>query len=73
MQLLLNCHQPVNCDVYVLDDSFIQGDVFMSKLNNRFGTQIVSKNTPAKNGFYSQSPGNCAGCSNSSSHTGPSV
>ncbi|QTF08945.1 hypothetical protein HC231_14280 [Brenneria izadpanahii] len=37
----------------------------MSKLKNRFGSQIVNKNNPVKKGLYSQSPGNCAACSNS--------
>ncbi|WP_170973712.1 klebsazolicin family translation inhibitor TOMM [Citrobacter sp. wls708] len=39
----------------------------MSKIKNRFGSQLASFNSPVKKGLYSQSPGNCASCSNSSS------
>lgn len=38
----------------------------MLKINNRFGAKLATFNPPIKKGFFSQSPGNCAGCSNSS-------
>jgi hypothetical protein len=59
---------PFYCPLSVSDESFLfYGENIMSKLKNRFGSKVVSMNTPVKKGLYSQSPGNCAGCSNSTS------